>query len=92
MAVDKESFLSKNLLGILSFFFSMATAVGASWTMQVRHDEKIAANQAAIAELKHEINEKVDQKEMEELKDTLDEMKGDIKDLLRAQASHNPRR
>ncbi len=87
MAAGEETFLSKNILGILSFVFSMVTAIGASWTMQVRHDEKIAAAEFAIRELKSDMNDKVDQAEFKELKSTLNEMRGDIKDLLKVQAN-----
>lgn len=77
-----ESWLSKNLFSVIPLILSLATAVGASYAMQARHDERINNNERTIARIEADLKTKVDQREMAELKDTLDEVREDIKKLL----------
>lgn len=80
---QQENFLSKNLFSIIPLIASVVTAFGSSYALQSRLDERVSRATQDVQELKEELKNKVTQQEFNEMKNTLSEMKGDIKELLK---------
>lgn len=77
-----SDWFSSNTISLIPIVLSVATAIGASYALQARHDERLINHEHAISQINEDLKDKVDQRELEELKGTLNEMKSDIKKLL----------